>query len=200
MTSFGPLPLSRMLVELARTAGERVSLDELAVALSDRSFAAFIILLAAPNLLPLPPGLSTVFGIPLVLIACQLLIGHSRPWLPRVLRERSLDKSTFSGLATRLEPVLRRFERLAKPRYWPMSRIVAERFVGLVVLVMALLLVLPIPFGNWTPAIAIILVALGLTERDGLWLACGTLVAVGSLGIVAGVLGSVGFAASSILN
>lgn len=69
-----------------------------------------------------------------------------------------------------MEPVLQRFERLARPRYWPLPQVMAERFVGLVVLVTALALVFPIPFGNWTPAVAAILVSLGLSERDGLWL------------------------------
>ena len=59
-------PLSRVLVELSTTAGERVSLDELAVALADRSYGALLILFAAPNLLPLPPGASTIFGVPLI--------------------------------------------------------------------------------------------------------------------------------------
>ena len=69
-----PRPLSRVIVELGQTAGARVSLQELTEALSDRSFAALIILFAAPNLLPLPPGSSTFFGIPLILIASQLLL------------------------------------------------------------------------------------------------------------------------------
>lgn len=192
-------PLSRVIVELGQTAGERVSLGELTEALTDRSFAALIILFAAPNLLPLPPGSSTVFGIPLILIASQLLLGRPRLWLPRALRERSLDHATFASMTTKIEPVLRRLERLARPRWWLMPQVMAERFTGLVVLLMAVVLVFPIPFGNWTPALAAMLVALGLSERDGLWLAGGTLVAAGSLGLVAGILGSLGYAANGLL-
>jgi hypothetical protein len=152
--------------------------------------------LAAPNLLPLPPGSSTVFGIPLILIASQLLIARPRVWLPRLVRDRSLDRATFRKIATRLEPLLQRFEKLAKPRYWPMPQTAAERLAGLVVLAMALVLIAPIPFANGTPAFAIILVSLGLTQRDGLWLAGGTLLAAASLALVAGIFGAVGFAAS----
>jgi len=193
-------PLSRVLVELGQTAGERVSLAELTESLTDRSFAALIILFAAPNLLPLPPGSSTVFGIPLILVASQLLLGRPRLWLPRVLRERSLDQATFANITVKMEPVLRRLERLARPRWWLMPQVLAERFTGMVVLLMALVLIFPIPFGNWTPALAAMLVALGLSERDGLWLAVGTLVAAGSLGLVAGILGSLGYAANGLLQ
>lgn len=193
-------PLSQVILELSQTAGERVSVEELVAALSDRSFAALIMLFAAPNLLPLPPGSSTIFGIPMILIASQLLIGRPRLWLPRWLRRRSLDGPTFCRIAAGIEPILRRVEKLARPRYWPMPRVVAERFVGLVVLLMALVLVFPIPFGNWTPAVAAILVSLGLSERDGLWLGCGALIAAGSLGLAAGIVGSIGLAANGLMH
>jgi hypothetical protein len=193
-------PLSLVIAEFSQTVGQRVTVEELVTALSDRSFAALIMLFAAPNLLPLPPGSSTVFGIPLVLIASQLLTGRSRLWLPRWLRQRSLDGQTFRLIAAGIEPFLRRLEKLAKPRYWPMSRVAAERFVGLVVLLMALILIFPIPFGNWTPAVAALLVSLGLSERDGLWLGCGALVAAGSVGLAAGIVGTIGFAANGILQ
>lgn len=192
--------MSQVLVELSQKAGERITLAEIAAALSDRSFAPLMILFAAPNLLPLPPGSSTIFGIPLILIAAQLLIGRSRVWLPRFLYVRSIDKKTFTAIINKIEPFLKRFERLARPRYWPMPRIVAERVVGLIVLLLAIVLVFPIPFGNLPPAVAIILVSLGLTERDGLWLGCGVLVACASFGIVAGVLGSVGLAVAEVLK
>ena len=195
-----PRPLSLVFTELSQTAGDRVSVEELAAALSDRSFAALIVLFSAPNLLPLPPGSSTLFGILLVLVAGQLLIGRPRPWLPRWLRRQSLDGHSFARIATGIEPYLRRMERLVRPRYWPMSRVVAERFVGFVVLLMALILIFPIPFGNWTPALAALLVSLALSERDGLWLAGGALIAAGSIGLAIGIVGSIGLAANGILQ
>ena len=191
--------LSEVFAQLARDADGPVTLDYICKSLGARAFAPMLVLFAGLNLLPLPPGSSTFFGIPLILIASQLLLGRPRLWLPRLLRERSLDQGTFARLTTRMEPVLQRFERLARPRYWPLPQVVAERFVGLVVLLMALVLVVPIPFGNWTPAVAAILVSLGLSERDGIWLAIGTLVAAGSLGLAAGIVGSLGYAANGLL-
>lgn len=196
----GPRPLSRVLLELAASTEQRISLDTIVVALSDRSFGALMVLFAAPNLVPLPPGSSTVFGIPLLLIAVQLLAGMSRPWLPRLLRDRSVERDTFAAVTMRLVPYIERVERLARPRHWPAPRVLADRFVGLLALVMAILLVLPIPFGNWLPAVAVILISLALTERDGLWLAGGVLVAVAAFGVAAGVLGTIGYAALSVLS
>lgn len=196
----GPRPLSRVLVELSRSAGERIALGAVVAALADRSFAALMLFLAAPNLVPLPPGSSTVFGIPLILVAAQLVAGRPQAWLPAALRERSLDRGAFASVATRLEPWLRRLEALARPRWWPWPRAVADRYVGLLSLVMAIVLALPIPFGNGPPALAIVLASLALSERDGLWLAAGTLVAGAALAIAGGVVGAAGIAAAGILS
>ena len=55
-------------------------------------------------------------------------------------------------------------------------------------LALAIVLALPIPLGNMLPAFAISLMALGVLERDGLWVIIGVLVGVFSLVIVSGVV------------
>jgi hypothetical protein len=63
-----------------------------------------------------------------------------------------------------------------------------EYMVGLVCLVLAIILVLPIPLGNMLPALAISLMALGLLERDGIWVGIGLIVAVVAMIVVSGVV------------
>jgi hypothetical protein len=63
---------------------------------------------------------------------------------------------------------------------------------------MGLLLVLPIPLGNFPPAVAVIVMCLGLGERDGLWTGAGMLIAMLATGIVIGVLATAGAAMFSI--
>src|SRR3546814_6281909 len=109
---------------------DMVSLGAIASSLSDRSYGALLILFSGPNLLPLPPGASTLFGIPLIVIAAQLLIGFPQVWLPRQLRERTIDRDTLQRVCTRLGPFLRRFEVLARPRWWPLPQAVSDRTVG----------------------------------------------------------------------
>lgn len=192
--AIGPdhLRLSELLSDLASRSRERISLGELADAIGDRSFAALMIIFAAPNLIPMPPGASTVFGIPLLLVAAQLLAGRPRVWLPEMMSRRSIDNATFTMLAAKLGPILRRFEALARPRYWP--PFATDRLVGFIVFVLSVVLILPIPLGNWLPALAVVLISLGLAEKDGLWIAGGTLTALVSLGFVVAVIGSIGYA------
>lgn len=179
---------------------EVITVEDLTRALADRGFAALVVVFAAPNLLPLPPGSSTLLSLPLTLVATQMLLGRPRVWLPRFMRERGLGRQKFIRLVTRLEPILARFERLARPRWWPRSRVLAERSAGFVILVMALILLAPVPFGNGAPATAAILIALALVARDGLWLGVGVIVAIGSTVIVAGVIGSIGWAVSEAIR
>ncbi|MFN3262071.1 MAG: exopolysaccharide biosynthesis protein [Pikeienuella sp.] len=182
-----PRPLSRVIAEIAASPAERISLGEIAAALWDRGFAPLMALCAAPNVLPIMPGSSFIFGIPLILLSFQLMLGWPRVWLPGRLNRRTMDMAAFRRLAERAAPWLERTERLARPRYWPASRRAAERLAGAVSLLMAVLLFLPIPFANTMPALSIIFVALGISERDGLWLGAGLATAIVSLLIVAGI-------------
>ena len=65
----GRVRTSDLLANYARHLnGERVTLGELVALLGNRSFGLLLLLFALPNLVPLPPGSSTVFGLPLLLL------------------------------------------------------------------------------------------------------------------------------------
>jgi hypothetical protein len=188
--------LSQVFAALAAEDRDRVAIGEVVEALGDRSFAPVMILLAVPNAIPFIPGSSTVLGLLLALIALQLLIGRRRVWLPERLNRWSFDREGFGRVVGRATPWLARFERMARPRYWPASYRLAERLAGAVAVVLSLMIMLPIPFANGPPAIAICLLALGISERDGLWLGAGMLVGCLAAGLVAGLF-LAGFAAAA---
>ncbi|MHC1547856.1 exopolysaccharide biosynthesis protein [Phyllobacterium sp. K27] len=198
--SAGTKRLSTVLVELGNMPATRISFDDILVALSERSFGALFILFSALNLLPLPPGSSTIFGIPLVLLSVQMLIGLENPWFPAFLRRKSMRIETYRSGIARLEGILARFERLARPRYWLLPQIIIERIVSVAVLSMSLIVILPIPLINQIPALSIILLAIGLGEQDGVWLGTGFLVAALAVGIAIGLGASVGLAALHIFG
>ena len=101
---------------------------------------------------------------------------------------------------TRLVPRLERVERMIRPRYWPFWRRHGDQVIGVIALVMAITITLPIPLGNWPPALATALLGLALSERDGILFAIGCVVAIGSMAIVASVMGIVIAAASAFIN
>ncbi|SDO81410.1 exopolysaccharide biosynthesis protein [Phyllobacterium sp. OV277] len=192
--------LSSVLVELGETDADRISFDDILSALSERSFGALFILFAALNLIPLPPGTSTIFGIPLILLSTQLLIGMENPWFPALLRRKFISIETYRRIVRKLEPLLARFERLAQPRYWPLPQAIMERIISIIVLLLSFLVVLPVPLVNQLPALSIVLLSIGLGEQDGVWLGTGLLVAALAVGFAIGFAASVGFAALHIFG
>lgn len=182
------LPLSQVLRDLAEEPGaERISIGDLLAALGDRAVAALLFVFAVPNIVPTPPGASTVLGAPLLILAVQLTFGR-RPWLPAVVRRQSMTRDDYRALAARITPWLERAERLLRPRWSVLALPPMEYVVGLVCLLLAIVLVLPIPLGNIPPAIAISLMALGILERDGLWVLAGLMAAATSSVVVSGVV------------
>ncbi|MDP2732914.1 MAG: exopolysaccharide biosynthesis protein [Hoeflea sp.] len=182
-----PEKLSDLLERLAREAEDRVSMREIANALDDRSFGAFLLVFALPNLIPLPPGATMVLGLPMVFVAWQMVMGLQKVWLPRALGNYTVDRATFQRMVARVSPWLRSAETWVRPRNWPLDGPIRERLFGLFALLLAITCVLPIPFGNWLPALAVAILGVAHTERDGTCLALGVATGLGSV-LVAGLV------------
>jgi hypothetical protein len=187
-----PEKLSELLERLARDAGERVSMREIANALDDRSFGAFLLVFAIPNLIPLPPGATVVLGLPMVFVAWQMVIGYQKVWLPQALANYTIDRATFQRMVKRVSPWLRGAENWVRPRNWPLGGALRERLFGVFALLLAITCVLPIPFGNWLPAFAVAILGVAHTERDGNCLALGVLAGVISVAVAGFVVTATG--------
>lgn len=188
----GPKPphktLSQILTEIEQDrARDVVAVDDLIARLGGRGRAGLILVFAFPNVLPAPPGLSGVLGLPLLYLSVQMMLGRM-PWQPGFIGDRSMPRDRFAQLIERLGPWLAWAERLLRPRWSFLVSHGSERALGALCLLLAAVLALPIPFGNILPAFAICLIALGILERDGVWVAAGTVVGLGSLLLVAGVV------------
>jgi hypothetical protein len=187
-TGAGGPPLSDVLQQLAEDGErERISVGDLLAALSDRALGALLFVFACPNALPALPGTSVILGAPLVLLAAQLAFKR-KPWLPGFIARRSMARPDFQALVKRICPWLRRAEKMLRPRASALALPPMEYLVGLVCLLLAIVVLLPIPLGNMLPAVAISMLALGVLERDGLWIMAGLATAAASAVLVSGVL------------
>jgi hypothetical protein len=180
--------LSAMLVALADDERrERIAVADLLDALGDRAIAALLFVFAFPNVLPVPPGTSAILGAPLLFLAAQMAL-NMKAWLPGVIAHRSMARRDFANMVERVVPWLERAEKLMKPRLTPLAIGAMESVVGAVCLLMSLVLFLPIPLGNMLPALAVCLLAMGILERDGLWVLAGLGAAVAAAALVSGVV------------
>ncbi|MBW8285943.1 MAG: exopolysaccharide biosynthesis protein [Rhizobium sp.] len=166
---------------------DRVSVADIFQAMGDRAFGALILIFALPNVVPTPPGTSALTGAPLVFLSAQLMLGQS-PWLPRIIADRSMTRSDFASVVSRISPWLARGERMLRPRLSFLIYPPAEYVIGLLCLVLAIILTLPVPLGNILPAIAICLFSCGILERDGVFILLGTAMFAVSVSVVAGVV------------
>lgn len=180
--------LSAVLDEIAGDATrERIAISDLLDAMQARAYGALLLIFALPNVLPAPPGTSGLLGLPLLFIATQMMLGRM-PWFPKVIAARSMARADFGKIIERVSPLIARAERLLKPRLMWLSDPVVERGLGAVCLALALILVLPVPFGNMLPAFTICIIALGVLERDGAWILGGLVLAVAAAVIAYGVI------------
>lgn len=184
-----PRALSVVLAELAARNGGSITMACIRDALADRSLATFLVLTCLLNLVPFPPGSTLILGVPILIVAAQMIAGAKTVWLPKRFLAISMTEKTFNKMATNIVPRLRKLERVVRPCYWPFaSARQAERFVGVIGLIFGLFVFIPLPFTNWVPALAGAICGIALSERDGVWLAIGA-----SLGLISIIVISLGY-------
>jgi hypothetical protein len=164
-------------------AGDVITIDEILAALGSQGFGLLVLALALPNAIPGPiiPGFSVPFALGIIVLGVQILQGQPRPLLPRWLGRRRIRRDRFQRFVARVEPVLRRVERWFKPRSGRFMRRGGERPrpVGLILILFAVVLALPIPIANGPEAFAICVLGFGMFEGDE---------KVQGIGVVIGVL------------
>lgn len=197
-----PRPLSSVLEELAEAhSGRDITVRAISSAMADRSFATFLVITSLMNMLPFPPGSTLILGIPIIIVAMQMVVGRETVWLPQFFLKRTLKHETFSKVTTKIIPNLRKIEKWIRPRKWPFATNKrAERIVGLFAVILGVAVFLPVPLGNWLPALACAFCGLALSERDGVWLAFGVFLGLLSIAIIFGVLATASIFAFSFLG
>lgn len=180
--------LRRLISELP---GEQVNVDHIFKQLRRRSFGGLFIVLAGVGLLP---GLSFFAGLAMLVPAVQMAIGFRAPKLPGFIRRRQLDVSTVSAFGNKVIPWIERLERFVRPRWLVLTLLPMPNLIGIAVFGLALVIMLPLPFSNLPPAVAMFCLSLGLLERDGLMIAIGLLAALAALAVGA-VIAAVAFEA-----
>ncbi|RZJ28830.1 MAG: exopolysaccharide biosynthesis protein [Brevundimonas sp.] len=183
-TSTGrPRAFSDVVEMLGDRAGAKLSLGEIVEAFGDRAFGPVMFFFALINMLPWPPGGTTLTGAPLLLLSMELALGRDTLWIPHWAGRVSVNRQTFRKLSARFRKPLKLMERLARPRLYALTGGLGQGLIGLACVFLAAVLVLPIWGGNLLPAVAIGFFSLGVMQRDGVsvligWVLTGATVAV----------------------
>ncbi|MEI8145919.1 MAG: exopolysaccharide biosynthesis protein [Alphaproteobacteria bacterium] len=154
--------------------GDSIPLGTVVTELGDRAFALLVLIFALPNIVPMIPGVSTISGIVIAVVGLQMLIGRREPWLPASLARRTLPRAETMAMIERCMPWLERLEGYARPRMETMTRGVMRMAVGAMFVLLGVVLALPLSWiGNFPPGVALVVMSVGLLERDGVLVALG---------------------------
>lgn len=184
-----PHTISERLDQLARDAGgAAVTLDWVLAQLHERAFGLFLLVLALPCCIPFLYGVPQIVALPLMFISLQILLGRSVPWLPARLGARQVEAASLARLSDRAGPWLRRIEAVSRPRLAALTRRPLDQIVGVALVIFSASILVPLPGTNTVPGIAVVIVAMGLLQRDGLLVILGSLLGMAWIGtlLVAG--------------
>ena len=190
LPSSSEVPRLRLTADLARVcAATRSAPLRLSEILSgdDRGFALVLLLATFPFVLPFPTlGLATPVGFALALAAMGLVLGRpaALPAALGALEVGPVAAARAAAVVSRASGVL---ARISRPRMAYMMTRGMRVVLGLALFTAAFVLGLPIPLplSNFFPAVAILLLAAGMLEGDGLLVLAGHVATVAVCAVVA---------------
>jgi hypothetical protein len=159
--------LHRFFIEEPST--DRVTLADVLALAGERTFGFLFVLLALPSALPIPAaGYSVPFGVVMLLLSLQLIVGKKTPWLPSRVLSHQFPLEQVQGLVKAGIPWMQRIEQFSKPRLLPVctSR-TGQAVMGMAIALMAISMMIPIPGTNTLPAMGIFVTGFGLLDDDG---------------------------------
>jgi hypothetical protein len=150
------------------------------------------------------PGVSTVFGAGILLIGVSRLFGQ-RLWLPATIARRIVSSEKVRAAFDRGLVWFQRLERVSRPHR--LGWLTARGLVGIVndlgLVLGAVLLMMPfglIPLSNTLPAIALLFLAIGALQRDGVSILLGHVMNVVTMAYFALLIGGGGVVIQQALH
>ncbi|WP_424100777.1 exopolysaccharide biosynthesis protein [Moorena producens] len=199
--------MAKLSVELQRYFFEeeqepQVRLADILTLAGERIFGFIFVILSLPSALPVPaPGYSIPFGIVILLLAIQLIVGAKRPWLPKKIMNGKMKLETVQGFLKIGLPWLRRIEAVTRPRLTYICTSLPGRiFMGSAIALMSISMMIPIPGTNTVPAMGIFITGFGLTEDDGAISLAGLVVCLIGASLSISILFALWFGGTSLVD
>lgn len=163
-----------LLHAVASIHGETITLRSLFGLIGEHGLLLFCAFLTIPFLVPVSiPGVSTVFGLVIILIGVGVTLNRI-PWLPSRLMDHPFSAERLKEAMGRGAHMAAKIDTVIRPRILVLSESsVINRINGAALVVSGLLLMAPlglIPFSNTLPALAILFFAIGILQRDGIFI------------------------------
>ncbi|CAE6513069.1 MAG TPA: exopolysaccharide biosynthesis protein exod [Nitrosomonas nitrosa] len=172
-----------LLQVVVQSTNDKMSVTEIKNSLHERGFGILLAIAALPICLPIPvpPGYTTFFSIPLFIFSVQMIWGMKSPWLPEWIGKKEISRKSLEKMIEKATPWLRKIESYLHPRLTYISVHAWERIIGIFAFIFTISISLPIPLTNFPPGWGILIMSLGLLNKDGLTIIVGMI--VGTIGV-----------------
>ncbi len=168
-----PENLEQLLDSIADAAHQRdrITLQRVVEAVGRRSFGPLLLMVGVVTASPLSgiPGVPTLLGLLILLVAVQLLIGRRYFWLPRWLLRRWVPNRKLTKALGKMRPAARFVDALLRPRLTVLVRHRGTTAIALVCVIVtaAMPLLELVPFSASLAGVALAAFGLALVARDG---------------------------------
>lgn len=167
-----PQSTSELLQSLLHSTQTHWTVGLLNTALGERGIGLLLLLFSLTCIIPIP-GFASLTGILVLVFAIHIVLGREEIWLPNSIKQKAIKAEHLKTVLSRTVPWMKRIEHLVRPRLALFSHKYVHKLTGIFIAIQALIIILPIPFGNLLPSIACTVMALAIVERDGLLLLIG---------------------------
>ncbi len=173
-----------------RKESGKTKIEDIIAEFHEIGFAVVMFMLSMPVAIPLPypPGSTAIFGIPLLILSIQMILGYDKVGLPKMMTKYHISNTKiiiFSLKAIKLLPKIEYyievFSNILKKIFSPFTYIlqsifpvnnssllikIMEKIMGAISFISAICISSPIPFTHSIPAWGIAIMSLGLLRRD----------------------------------
>jgi len=178
--SFSTRPFSQVLTDVGEVDNPVLPMSELIVTFRERGFGAVLLTLGLLSaVIGVIPGMTTVLGVPIMIIGVQLLFRRDELWLPGWILKRDIPRPAFAEAAAKLKGRLQIAERFSRPRLSFMSTDLSEALIGLMCVIWAAVLMLPLIGFNLFPSLIVAAFGFGLMQKDGVMMLVGWVISAG---------------------
>lgn len=170
-------PLTDLLQSvLTKADGKPMTFGQVFEILQHRGAAILIVVFTAPFLFPFQiPGLSVPFGICTLLLGLQIAMPNRRI-VPQWILKRELSYPTLEKWINRTKKVVEKVNKVVKhrlPYFVKKPWVVDVNGWCVAILSLIFLIPVPLPLTNFSAAIPIFMIGLGMLEEDGLFILMG---------------------------
>lgn len=189
-------------IDRAKAPDTSLTYSELIGLLGQDSHMLVILMFSMLNMIPGPPGYGGTMAACTFAFALTMVLGKPIR-LPHFIGHRQVAIGLFEKVTKRLAQVSDLVAKISRPRWQFLTGPHTQRSTGLFVMLLAMPMILPIPFINAIPNVGLCVLCVARLNRDGLGVLFGGAVAVLGLCVAAGLVFAVlslGFAAGGLMQ